>query len=81
MGKGGVDLTNKFHFAVRLFIYRSQMTSKCGKNKGSGLLASALSADYFRQTPRNRTRSRAGSFLFRPVVDQQRFLLLHTPKW
>ena len=26
-------LTNRFHFAVRLFSYRSQMTSKCGKNK------------------------------------------------
>ena len=26
-------LTNKFHVAVRLFSNRSQMTSKCGKNK------------------------------------------------
>ena len=26
-------LTNRFHFAVRLFSYRSQMMSKCGKNK------------------------------------------------
>ena len=26
-------LTNRFHFAARLFSYRSQMTSKCGKNK------------------------------------------------
>ncbi len=26
-------LTNTFHSAVRLFSYRSQMTSKCGKNK------------------------------------------------
>ena len=26
-------LTNRFHAAVRLFINRSQMTSKCGKNK------------------------------------------------
>ena len=26
-------LTNIFHVAVRLFSYRSQMTSKCGKNK------------------------------------------------
>ena len=25
-------LTNRFHFAVRLFSYRSQMTLKCGKN-------------------------------------------------
>ena len=25
-------LTNRFHFAVHLFSYRSQMTSKCGKN-------------------------------------------------
>ena len=24
--------TNRFHVAVRLFIYRSQKTSKCGKN-------------------------------------------------
>ena len=26
-------LTIRFHVAVRLFSYRSQMTSKCGKNK------------------------------------------------
>ena len=26
-------LTNRFHFAVRLFSNRSQMTSKCRKNK------------------------------------------------
>ena len=26
-------LTNRFHAAVRLFSNRSQMTSKCGKNK------------------------------------------------
>ena len=26
-------LTNRFHVAVRLFSNRSQMTSKCGKNK------------------------------------------------
>ena len=26
-------LTNTFHVAVRLFSNRSQMTSKCGKNK------------------------------------------------
>ena len=26
-------LTNRFHVAVRLFSKRSQMTSKCGKNK------------------------------------------------
>ena len=26
-------LTNRFQFAVRLFSYKSQMTSKCGKNK------------------------------------------------
>ena len=26
-------LTNGFHVAVGLFSYRSQMTSKCGKNK------------------------------------------------
>ena len=26
-------LTNRLHFAVRLFSNRSQMTSKCGKNK------------------------------------------------
>ena len=29
----GIYLTNKFHVAVRLFSNRSQMTSKCGKNK------------------------------------------------
>ena len=28
-----VYLTNRFHVAVRLFNNRSQMTSKCGKNK------------------------------------------------
>ena len=28
-----LHLTNRFHVAVRLFINRSQMTSKCGKNK------------------------------------------------
>ena len=27
------DLTNRFHVAVRLFSNRSQMMSKCGKNK------------------------------------------------
>ena len=27
------SLTNRFHVAVRLFSIRSQMTSKCGKNK------------------------------------------------
>ena len=27
------ELTNRFHVAVRLFSNRSQMTSKCGKNK------------------------------------------------
>ena len=30
------SLTNRFHVAVRLFSNRSQMTSKCGKNKKSG---------------------------------------------
>ena len=29
----GEYLTNRFHVAVRLFSNRSQMTSKCGKNK------------------------------------------------
>ena len=28
-----LHLTNRFHFAVHLFSSRSQMTSKCGKNK------------------------------------------------
>ena len=28
-----IDLTNRFHVAVRLFSNRSQKTSKCGKNK------------------------------------------------
>ena len=31
--KSYVHLTNRFHVAVRLFSSRSQMTSKCGKNK------------------------------------------------
>ena len=34
-----IQLTNRFHVAVRLFSNRSQMTSKCGKNKKlSGIL-------------------------------------------
>jgi len=28
-----INLTNRFHVAVRLFSNRSRMTSKCGKNK------------------------------------------------
>ena len=32
-GSMNVSLTNRFHVAVRLFSNRSQMTSKCGKNK------------------------------------------------
>ena len=28
-----INLTNKFHVAMRLFSNSSQMTSKCGKNK------------------------------------------------
>ena len=28
-----IYLTNRFHVAVRLFSNRSQMTSKCGKNR------------------------------------------------
>ena len=28
-----IYLTNRFHVAVRLFSNRSEMTSKCGKNK------------------------------------------------
>ena len=31
--KGGISLINRFHVAVRLFCNRSQMTSKCRKNK------------------------------------------------
>ena len=33
LNSGGYNLTNRFHVAVRLFSKRSQMTSKCGKNK------------------------------------------------
>ena len=33
MGLQNIHLTNRFHVAVRLFSNRSQMTSKCGKNK------------------------------------------------
>ena len=33
LGYAQVNLTNRFHVAVRLFSNRSQMTSKCGKNK------------------------------------------------
>ena len=28
-----ISLTNRFHVAIHLFSNRSQMTSKCGKNK------------------------------------------------
>ena len=31
--KSKCKLTNRFHVTVRLFSNRSQMTSKCGKNK------------------------------------------------
>ena len=31
-----VNLTNRFHVAVRLFSNRSQMTSKCGKKTKKG---------------------------------------------
>jgi len=31
--QSSLNLTNRFHVAVRLFSNRSQMTSKCGKNK------------------------------------------------
>ena len=31
--KAARDLTNSFHVITRLFSNRSQMTSKCGKNK------------------------------------------------
>ena len=37
-----VRLTNRFQVAVRLFSNRSQMTSKCGKNKKSGTDARKL---------------------------------------
>ena len=39
-----IYLTNRFHVAVRLFSNRSQLTSKCGKNKEveQELQASAL---------------------------------------
>ena len=33
IGRMPAVLTNRFHVAVRLFGNRSQMTSKCGKNK------------------------------------------------
>ena len=33
ISSGTLYLTNRFHFPVCLFIYRSQMMSKCGKNK------------------------------------------------
>ena len=34
-----IHLTNRFQVAVRLFSHRSQMTSKCGKNKKVALAA------------------------------------------
>ena len=36
-----IYLTNRFNIAVRLFSNRSQMTSKCGKNKKVALEAIA----------------------------------------
>ena len=33
LARNQINLTNRFHVAVRLFSNRSQMTSKCGKNK------------------------------------------------
>ena len=33
IAQNSINLTNRFHVAVRLFSNRSQMTSKCGKNK------------------------------------------------
>ena len=38
---GKIYLTNRFHVTVRLFSNRSQMTSKCGKNKKSGTRGAA----------------------------------------
>ena len=32
-----IDLTNRFHVAMRLFSNRTQRTSKCGKNIGDTL--------------------------------------------
>ena len=40
-------LTNRFHVAVRLFSSRSQMTSKCGKNKGVARAARECVTDVF----------------------------------
>ena len=42
-----VRLTNRFHVAVRLFSNRSQMTSKCGKNKNVAHEAIAISCCTF----------------------------------
>ena len=38
---GMYNLTNRFQVAVGLFSNRSQMTSKCGKNKKSGTRGAA----------------------------------------
>ena len=40
-----ISLTNTFHVAVRLFSNRSQMTSKCGKNKSGTRGASEFVTD------------------------------------
>ena len=46
-----VYLTNRFHVAVRLFSNRSQMTSKCGKNKKVELTSFPGSSLYFEKIP------------------------------
>ena len=63
------NLTNRFHVAVRLFSNRSQMTSKCGKNKKVAHEAIAESASV--------------SLMFLPHFDVFWDLLLnrHTVTW
>ena len=45
--KEAIHLTNRFQVAVRLFSNRSQMTSKCGKNKKVAHEAQLMFLPYF----------------------------------
>ena len=42
-----IYLTNRFHVAVRLFSNKSQMTSKCGKNKKVAASVSLMLLPHF----------------------------------
>ena len=52
-----ITLTNRFHVAVRLFSNRSQMTSKCGKNKkvAHEAIAECVTSAYLFQIAREKS--------------------------